>query len=415
MTKKKNNSGGAIAISGLIVLLIVVGVIAAVILTRPKEETPSASLATTAPADATDDEQGASEKGRATPIPLPAGVTVGDKNANTSAKSDWYEVYFTNPIYPDDPKNHKGGLDEQLVKLIDRSTKTLDIADYDFDLADVTDAMVRAKGRGVQVRMVTDSDTLNNVKNKEIQDAFAKLKKANIPYIGDERGPIMHNKFTVVDKTWISTGSWNYTDGDTYHLNNNMIIINSSQLAENYTTEFEKMFVKKLFGPNKTKGVPNPVITIGGVKVENYFAAEDGVAQHIIDNLNGAKESIYFLAFSFTHDGIGTAVRDKAKAGVKVGGVFETTGSSTPYSEYTKMKKVGLEVYTDGNPWVMHHKVFIIDGQTVIFGSFNFSDNADKSNDENVLIVHDPKLAKTFTDEYNRILALAKNPPAKKK
>ena len=62
----------------------------------------------------------------------------------------------------------------------------------------------------------------------------------------------------------------------------------------------------------------------------------------------------------------------------KVSGVFETTGSKTQFCEYGKMKQAGLDVYTDGNPWSMHHKVIIIDDETVIFGSFNFSDNADK-------------------------------------
>ncbi len=346
------------------------------------------------------------------PGTIAAPVQIG---SGGTTKTDWYELYFTNPIYPNNPKNHQGGPDVPLAKLMDTATKTLDVADYDFDLESVTQAMVRAKGRGVVVRMVTDSDTINNVKNKEVQAAFAKLKEAKIPFIGDERGPIMHNKFTVVDNKVISTGSMNYTDGDAYHLNNNLIIINNSQLAQNYTAEFEKMFVKKQFGPNKDKGVPNPVLTISGVKVENYFSAEDGVAQHIIDTIKAnAKQSIYFMAFSFTHDGIAQAMEEKAKAGVKLGGVFETTGSDTAFSEYGKLKKAGYEVYTDGNPWVMHHKVIIIDEQIVIFGSFNFSSNADKANDENLLIVYDAVMAKAFKAEYDRVLTLAKNPPVKK-
>ena len=69
-----------------------------------------------------------------------------------------------------------------------------------------------------------------------------------------------------VDGEWISTGSWNYTDGDTYRLNNNMIVMRSRELAANYTAEFEKMFVQRKFGPAKPKGVPNPVVTVGGVR-----------------------------------------------------------------------------------------------------------------------------------------------------
>ena len=105
----------------------------------------------------------------------------------------------------------------------------------------------------------------------------------------------------------------------------------------------------------------------------------------------------------------------KQKAGLAVGGVFETTGSNVPTSEYGKMKKDGLAVYTDGNPWVMHHKVIVIDDHITIFGSFNFSDNAAHSNDENLLIVDNAEIAKAFKAEYDRVLSLAKNPPAKKK
>jgi phosphatidylserine/phosphatidylglycerophosphate/cardiolipin synthase-like enzyme len=365
--------------------------------------------------DTTDqDEAISSDVGREQPTPIP-GVVAPELGSGGTARSDWYELHFTKPSYPDNKANHKGSLDANLVDLMNKATRTLDVADYDFDLANVAQAMAAAKSRGVVVRMVTDSDTLNNTKNAEVQSAFATLKKAGIPIVDDQRKPIMHNKFTVVDKQWVETGSWNYTDGDTYRLNNNMIIIRNPQLAENYSAEFEKMFVKKQFGATKDKAVPNPVVNIGGVRVQNYFAAEGGVANHIIETIQGARQSVYFLAFSFTHEGIGNAIIDKAKAGLKVGGVFETTGSNTKYSEYGKMKAANMDVYTDGNPYVMHHKVIIIDERTVIFGSFNFSDNADKDNDENLLIVDDPNMAKAFKQEYDRVLEVAKNPPVKKK
>jgi len=77
------------------------------------------------------------------------------------------------------------------------------------------------------------------------------------------------------------------------------------------------------------------------------------------------------------------------------------------------MKNAGLEVIQDGNPYLMHHKVFVVDGQTVILGSFNFSQNAETENDENLLIVDDPALAQAFTAEFERVLAQAKNPPKK--
>jgi phosphatidylserine/phosphatidylglycerophosphate/cardiolipin synthase-like enzyme len=342
-------------------------------------------------------------------VPRPAG------SPSPAAGAGW-EVGFTTPVQPPDadPSKHRGGLDTRLVALMDRAMTTLDVADYDFDLADVADAMARAARRGVRVRMVTDSDTLENTRNDEVQAAFKVLKEANIPIVPDGRQPIMHNKFTVVDGEWVQMGSWNYTDGDTYRLNNNLAIFHSPELAGNYTAEFEKMFVQKKFGPSKPKGVPRPILEIGGMRVENYFAAEDGVAARIVEKINLAQRKVHFLAFSFTHDGIGQAMLARKRAGLEVQGVFETTGSNTPFSEYGRLKEAGADVYQDGNAYVMHHKVILLDDRVTIFGSFNFSDNADKDNDENLLIVDDPTFSGQFEQEYQRVLATAKNPPNRK-
>ena len=59
----------------------------------------------------------------------------------------------------------------------------------------------------------------------------------------------------------------------------------------------------------------------------------------------------------------------------------------------------------------MHHKVFVIDGRTTVLGSFNFSEGADRDNDENALIVDDPAMASRFEEEFQRMLAAAKAAP----
>lgn len=351
---------------------------------------------------------------RASAAPVPSGTPISDIGSGGALNGGWYQLYFTAPKYPDDPAHHRGGLDEKLVALIDTAKTSVDVAGYDFDLANVADAMVRAKGRGATVRMVTDTDILTNTKDVAIVGAFGKLQGAGIPIVDDKRGPIMHNKFTVVDREWVSTGSWNYTDGDTYRLNNSMIIINSRDLAANYTTEFAKMFEKRQFGPTKDKALPNPLVTISGTRVETCFAAQGKCGAKIIDTIATSRQSVHFMAFSFTSDPIEEAMVARSKAGVQVSGVFETTGSQTPFSAYGKLKAAGLPVYTDGSPWAMHHKVIIIDERIVIFGSYNFSDNADTQNDENLLIIDNPDIARAFKAEFERVLALAQNPPTRR-
>ncbi len=304
------------------------------------------------------DDEGQIARSAASPVVTGSPIT----NIGSGGELDggWYRLAFTAPQYPDNPANHQGGLDTKLVALIDTAKTSVDVADYDFDLLDVADALARARGRGATVRMVTDTDTLTN-KDAAVQAAFKRLRDAGIPIVDDKRQPIMHNKFTVVDKEWVETGSWNYTDGDTYHLNNNMIVIQSKDLATNYSTEFAKMFEKNQFGPTKDKAIPNPTLTINGTPVETCFASENRCADRILARLKESQQSIRFLAFSYTSDPIEEEMVARGKAGVQVSGVFETTGSQTQYSAYGKLKKAGFPVYTewqslDHAPQGHHHR-----------------------------------------------------------
>ncbi len=313
----------------------------------------------------------------------------------------WYEIYFTSPRYPDEDAYHTGGLDERLAAAIDKAQKSVDVAAYEFDLTSVAEALIAAHQRGVQVRLVTDTD---NVDEQTIRD----VKKAGIPVVDDDRGGIMHDKFVVIDGSIVWTGSWNLTENGTYRNNNNAVALQSVRLAENYTAEFKEMFEDKSFGPSSPANTPHPRLEISGVTVENYFAPEDKVADKLIPLLEGAQSSIRFLAFSFTHDDIGQAMRDRARAGVTVQGVFEERGSDTEYSEYGRLNGVeGVEVRLDGNPYLLHHKVIIIDDKTVVLGSFNFSASADEKNDENVLVVHDADFTAHYVAEFQRMWANA--------
>lgn len=336
-----------------------------------------------------------------------SGSLPGQMGSGRRASGSWWEVEFTAPIYPDDPQRHKGGLDARLVDLMNRAERSLDIAIYDFDLANVAQAMAQAAGRGIRVRVVTDTDTLRN-RDKAIQKAWQILREANIRIVDDNRPSIMHHKFTVVDGELVATGSWNYTDGDTYRLNNHLLILRSKEIAASYTAEFEQMFVQRRFSGSKSQRNPYPVITIGRSRVETYFAPQDRPASRIIDLIKNAQREVHFLAFSFTHDEIGRALLERHQAGVRVVGVFETVGSNTPFSEFNRLKEAGVEVYQDGNPWSMHHKVFIIDSHIVVTGSFNFSQNANRDNDENMLVIDDPALAVVFEQEFQFILDRAK-------
>lgn len=322
-----------------------------------------------------------------------------------AGKSSWYAVYFTAPKNPPKESNPPDSLDAALTRFIRSARVSVDVATYQLDLPSVVQALLDAKRRGVVVRIVTDQKIFNDVKQNQ---SLKELQNSGIPLVAGNPKATMHNKFVIVDRQAVWLGSWNFTTNDTYRNDNNSIVIQSAELARNYTVTFEKMFSEKKFGAARAPGGTTPRLTIGGSAVENYFAPEDRVAEKISARLRQAARTIDFMAFAFTDDRIGAVLLERAKGGVVVRGVFELTGADTSASEYGKLKQAGLEVRQDGNPFAMHHKVFIVDGKTVILGSFNFSQNAEAENDENLVIIDDIPLAQTFTAEFARVYAQAR-------
>jgi phosphatidylserine/phosphatidylglycerophosphate/cardiolipin synthase-like enzyme len=326
-----------------------------------------------------------------TPIELEAGYGV---------KGAWFELYFTDPTSPLSPQA-TGGVDGPLVKAIDAARMSIDVAAYSISLNSVRFALINAHNRGVDVRVVMESV------NMDRSDPQA-LIEAGIPIVGDERQGLMHDKFMIIDRSEVWLGSMNFTDSGAYDDNNNMIRILSTKIAANYTTEFEEMFIDNLFGPDIRAETPNPTITIDGTRIDTLFSPDDGVINSLASVLNTAEESIHFLAYSFTSNDLGDLVREKDAAGLTIRGVMEEEQvNSNQGTEYDPFKQADVDVRIDGIDGQMHHKVFIIDGKIIAFGSYNFSQSAEERNDENVIIVYNEAIAQEFLKEFERVWAQA--------
>ncbi len=312
----------------------------------------------------------------------------------------WFELYFTDPTHPD-VGSYRNGPDTQLASAIDDARLSVDVAVYSLSLWSIRDALIDALHRGVQVRVVMESD------NRD-RDVPQELINAGITVLGDRREGLMHDKFVIIDRTEVWVGSMNFTTGGAYFDNNNMLRIRSQKLVENYQTEFDEMFVGDHFGPDTISDTPNPVTTVNGTVIETYFSPDDGVAEVIVDLLNNAQESIYFMAYSFTSDDISEAIQGRARDGVTVAGVMDYSQvASNQGGEYDVLAQAGIDVREDGIDGLMHHKVFIIDGEIVITGSYNFSRSAEKRNDENIIVIYNAEIAQEFLKEFERVQAQA--------
>jgi phosphatidylserine/phosphatidylglycerophosphate/cardiolipin synthase-like enzyme len=315
------------------------------------------------------------------------------------------QVYFTRPRYPDTGEN-RGGLDESLAADIDASQSSVELAAFDFDLPSLTAALTRAKQRGVAVRAVLDGQNLEDPATARRTGA---LQRAGVPITFDRRPAFMHNKFVILDASVVWTGSWNPTANDTFRNNNNMLRLADARIAANYRRKFDLLFAGHS-GPGYGSAAPYPDVTLDSFHVVTAFAPDSDITAQVVSLIDRAKLSVDFLAFSFTSDPLEAALVSAHTRGVQVRGVVERRNARGSGSALPRFQSAGLDVQEDGNCYLMHHKALVIDGRTVVTGSFNWTRHAQQANDENVVIVDSQWLARRFEEEFGRIYEQALRP-----
>lgn len=298
---------------------------------------------------------------------------------------------------------------DRLIGIIDAARSSIHIAAFETDLTLFAEALLRAQARGVDVRWITDDEHGMDADGEEGRGQFALLEDAGVPLRDDLRSDLMHNKFVIVDGHIVWTGSMNLTSNDLRRNNNNVVIIESPEVAAVFEAEFAEMWAGQ-FGPRSPAQAGQDVFDRNQRPFVIRFAPEDDPMAALVQITGLAERSIRFLAFSFTHDELGATMRQRAAAGVDVRGVFETFGSETIYSEMTPLYCAGIAVRQDGNAGMLHHKVLILDETIVVTGSLNFSDNAADGNDENILMLADADIARLYLEEFERRWAEAHAP-----
>ena len=326
-------------------------------------------------------------------VALGFGIRYYKGKPGATTGSAW-DVYFSQVNGVGSPYS----LEKRLVDRIGTATVQVDAALYDLDAVPVADAFIEAHKRGVKVRVVTETD---NIDGSEI----GRLQDAGIPVSNDkDPGSLMHHKFIVIDERYVWTGSYNTTYNGAYKNNNNVILIDSVPLAYNFTQEFRELFLAKQIRKPSGAFIAYPKVRLSEeTEIITYFSPESDTISPLLKQINSAEKSIHFMAFSFTHDALGGAMRDKFAAGIEVRGVFEKR-QIDQHSEFEAMKSAGLFVVMDKNKGAMHHKVIVVDEETVITGSYNFSKNAEKRNNENLLIIKgNREIAAAYLAEFERI------------
>jgi phosphatidylserine/phosphatidylglycerophosphate/cardiolipin synthase-like enzyme len=141
--------------------------------------------------------------------------------------------------------------------------------------------------------------------------------------------------------------------------------------------------------------LPRPILAI-----EVFFSPKGGCTDAIIKELKAAKATVLVQAYWFTSPSIAKALVEAHKRGVKVEVILDRGRTEIDNEQADFIVQNDVPTFIDDKHTTAHSKVVIIDGQVVITGSFNFTDQAEEENVENLLVIRDRGIADKFTANW---------------
>lgn len=290
-----------------------------------------------------------------------------------------------------------------IVKSIDEANESIDIAIYGYDdIPLITNALNNAKNRGVKIRFIYDEDpnpTKNFYKGNYIIKNLAEESMSD--RASDENIKIMHNKFIIIDRKRVITGSMNYSKaGLSGYDINDIVVINSEPISALYEKEFEQMIEGKFHNSKNKISMQNKFI-IGDTEIEVYFSPQDEASTRIIELINNAKTYIYIPSFLITHKKITNALIQAKKRNIDVRIIIDANSVYTKNSTHKTLRANDVLLKVENYAGKLHSKTIIIDDEYLILGSMNLSSSGDYKNDENLLVIKNRQFAKNYKEFFS--------------
>lgn len=127
-----------------------------------------------------------------------------------------------------------------VLKAVSSAKETVRVAAYEFTSKEIAEALIEARGKGVQVEVVADYKASN-----DRASVLTRLVTAGIGVRLDRQYSIHHHKFLVVDNDSVETGSFNYTEAAAKHNAENALVLwHVPSLARAYTEEWNRLWAE---------------------------------------------------------------------------------------------------------------------------------------------------------------------------
>jgi phosphatidylserine/phosphatidylglycerophosphate/cardiolipin synthase-like enzyme len=318
----------------------------------------------------------------------------------------------------------------RLVAFIRVAKQTLDFAVYDMRFSDplrtqLVSALRERAEAGVQIRFCYDGDKPPQPNVAAGQDPApagtgAFVESLGYPWHRIAGMKLMHSKFILRDQQTIWTGSANMTDDAFTLMENNILQIDSSALANYYAQDFEQLWEKENFdhtGDIRTAPVP---LTFSNQPAEARVMFSPGcgleIDSEVARRVRAAQRRVRICSLLINSGTLISELGNLLRGGrVAVDGIYDRTQMAQVYLQWQEVPQNRWKIdalkdiiaharligknstpYTPtGHHDFMHNKVLVID-DTVITGSYNFSRSA-QFNAENILFIESAPLAEAYS------------------
>lgn len=167
--------------------------------------------------------------------------------------------------------------------------------------------------------------------------------------------------------------------------------------------------IDAITGMKLTSPANPPVAVAAGSTRSTCFTPGQDCTSLIVHEIDGAKTELLVQAYGFTAPPIIDAIARAKDRGVKVQVILDKTNESEESSGASTLVLHGITPQIDDHVAIAHNKVMVIDQQSVITGSFNFTDAAQSKNAENVLVITgDTGLAAQYRQNWETRLAASR-------
>jgi phosphatidylserine/phosphatidylglycerophosphate/cardiolipin synthase-like enzyme len=349
------------------------------------------------------------------------------------------------PAAAAEPKVHfspQGAFPQALAKALLKAEKSIDIALYSFQATSkageedykallkkgqVTplDALAERAKAGVKIRVIlnkANSDASNSKTAAKLIDAGIQVYTVS---------GTMHSKYAIVDGHTVINGSGNWSIGAFNRYHENWIEFPADKaLAKAFQHNMDMMLAEnKRVKPKKGGGLQ--VVKGKAKKVARRTKAQAGVIfttdndgektslveDALVKAIDGAKSTAFAAVAHLNTKRLGDALLKAHERGVKVRILVDLGEYSNRVSQAPRLQKAKLDVRYHAYsvkmffPFaqLMHHKALLVDGKTLITGSYNWSRTAEWSNHENVQILTQKSVVKAFSDELEALWVLRRD------